>query len=78
MGRARSWTPVRKIAAAFLAGLIGWGGWVAYLGGTGELDLEAALKAAALPALAVAGGYLTPAGKTAPAGPQTRPLARSD
>lgn len=54
------WTPIRKIAAAALAGFVGWAGWAAWLAGTGDLDLEAALRGAGLAALPVIIGYWVP------------------
>lgn len=54
------WAPVRKVAAAFVAGLVGWGGWAAWLASNGDLDLGAALRAGGLAALPVLVAYLTP------------------
>lgn len=59
------WAPIRKVGAAFLAGLVGWSGWAIWLAGSGDLEAGAALRAGGLAALPVIVAYFVP-GRSSP------------
>lgn len=54
------WTPIRKIVAAALTAALGAGGVLAWLQGTGSLDVKVVIGAIVAAALPVIVGYLTP------------------